>query len=189
MGLIPIDRMWERTEIARQDSDTTLFLTLLYFGEMVLKLVGAGFIAAVEDDRERHRFRQIHRLVRADGIGDWVAAVDDVLTGPAAQHLIEQARDEQSALTSKNGPDTWQHEAVRQMSACVTIADPAYDGKLPVKVDARRWLAMFVMLRNKTRGHGAVPSETFSLMSRSLEQSIKVFTDNFNLFRRPVAPH
>lgn len=68
--LLPLKRMWDRVELARSDSDTTLFLHLLYAGEMLTKLVTAGFISAIEDDRERHRYRLVHRLIRADGIGD-----------------------------------------------------------------------------------------------------------------------
>jgi|KBSSwiStaDraftv2_1062776.scaffolds.fasta_scaffold49775_4 hypothetical protein len=102
MGMIPIDRMWERVEIARQDSDTALFLALLYCGEMIVKIIAAGLVAAIRDDRERHRYRQAHKLIRVDGIGDWVSAVDDILTGPASQHLMEQAWEEQRELTGRN---------------------------------------------------------------------------------------
>ena len=37
--LIPLARMWERVEIARQDSDTALFLHLMYAAELLVKLV------------------------------------------------------------------------------------------------------------------------------------------------------
>lgn len=183
MGMMPIDKMWERVEITRQDSDTSLFLTLLYFGEMVVKIVGAGLVAAIEEDRERHRYRQAHRLVHADGIGEWASAVDDILTGPAAQHLNEQSREEQRELTSKNSTGTWQFEAVGLLHSCIRIIDPQYE-TLPIKVDGRRWLSLFAMLRNQTRGHGALHSETCSQICPSLEQSIRVFTEKFRLFKR-----
>ncbi len=38
---------------------------------------------------------------------DWVSAVDDILTGPASQHLTEQAWEEQRELTGRNTMDTW----------------------------------------------------------------------------------
>ncbi|MGB8848286.1 MAG: hypothetical protein WCC76_01100, partial [Candidatus Acidiferrales bacterium] len=69
MAFVPIERMRDRLEVARQDSDTALFLYLMYFGEMLLKLAASGLIAAVLDDRDRHRYRQTYRLVRADGLG------------------------------------------------------------------------------------------------------------------------
>jgi hypothetical protein len=186
MGMIPIDRMWERVEIARQDSDTSLFLSLLYCAEMILKIVAAGLVAAIEDDRERHRYRQAHRLVRADGIGDWASAVDDILTGPAAQHLVEEAREEQRELTSKNTMGTWQYDSVSSIHACICLIDPNCE-RLPAKVDGRRWLSLFATLRNKTRGHGAPPSELYCKLSPLLEKSIRTFADGFRLFKRPWA--
>jgi hypothetical protein len=68
---MPIDKMWERIEVAREDSDTSLFLHLMYLGEMVTKTIVAGLVAAIVDDRDRHRYRLLHRLVRADGLGEW----------------------------------------------------------------------------------------------------------------------
>jgi hypothetical protein len=186
MGMIPIDKMWERVEIARQDSDTSLFLTLLYFGEMVVKIVGAGLVAAIDDDRERHRYRQAHRLVRADGIGDWASTIDDVLSGPAAQYLNEQSRDEQRELTIKNDLSTWQFEAVTLLQDCICLIEPGCE-KLPKKIDGRRWLFLFAELRNQTRGHGALLSETCTNICTPLEQSIRIFTENFRLFQRPWA--
>jgi hypothetical protein len=71
MTLRPLDRMLLAVDAARGDSDVSLFMELLYLGEMTTKTVAAGVIAAVIDDRDRQRYRQLHRLVRADGLGDW----------------------------------------------------------------------------------------------------------------------
>ena len=153
---------------------------------MVVKITGAGLVAAIEDDRERHRYRQAHRLVRSDGVGEWASAVDDILIGPAAQHLNEQSRDEQRELTGKNAVGTWQFESVSLLHSCICMIEPEFD-KLPAKVDGRRWLSLFAALRNQTRGHGALHPETCSRICPSLEQSIRVFTESFRLFKRPWA--
>jgi len=141
MNMMPIDKMWDRVAVARQDSDTALYLSLLYCGEMVTKLAVAGMVAAIDDDRKRHRYAQIHRLVRADGLGDWSSVLDDVLTGPASQFLREPAREEQKELTSKNLPDTWQHEVVGLMHSCASRVDQDIEA-LPGKLDARRWFSL-----------------------------------------------
>src|SRR5271156_3887436 len=91
MAFIPFRLMKDRLEVAREESDTALFFHLLYFGEMLLKLTAAGLAAAIVDDRDRHRYRQVHRLVRADGLGEWSSAIDDILTGPTAQFLTPAA--------------------------------------------------------------------------------------------------
>jgi hypothetical protein len=186
MGMLPIDRMWERVNISRQDSDTALFLDLLYCGEMIVKIVSAGMIAAISDDRERHRYRQIHRLVRADGIGEWTAVIDDILIGPTSQHLLEQARTEQTELTSKNLAGTWQYEAVSLMHSCVCKVEPSFE-KLSSKIDGKRWFSLFSVLRNKTRGHGAPLTGLVGEICPMLERSLRIFVDNFSLFQRPWA--
>lgn len=53
---IPLNKMWERVELARDDSNTALFYDLLLLGEMLTKIVAAGLIAAIDNDRERHRY-------------------------------------------------------------------------------------------------------------------------------------
>ena len=61
--------------MAKQESDTALFFHLLYFGEMLVKLITAGLVAAISEDRERHKYRQLYRLVRADSIGEWSTSI------------------------------------------------------------------------------------------------------------------
>lgn len=102
MAFLPFDRMWERVEVARQDSDPSLFLHLMYFGEMLLKIVASGLVSAIQEDRDRHRYRQLHRLVRADSIGEWAAVIEDVLTGSASQFLTPAARSEQREQHGNN---------------------------------------------------------------------------------------
>lgn len=177
--------MWDRIEVDRQDSDTTLGLSLLYFGEMVIKTVGVGTAAAIQDDRERNRYRQMYRLVRADGIGEWASTIEDILTGPTLQNLSTSAKDERSQLFDRF-TSGWQFDATHLMHECVEIIEPSAE-KLPTKVDARRWLSDFARLRNATRGHGAAYSEMYSKICVPLEKSLRIFTENFRLFQRPWA--
>ena len=62
--------MLERVERAREDSDTSLFMDLMYYGELITKLTTVGLVSAILNDKERHRYRYLHKLVRADGIGE-----------------------------------------------------------------------------------------------------------------------
>jgi hypothetical protein len=186
MYFIPIDKMQERVGVAREDSDTSLFLNLLYLGEMLTKIVTAGLIAAIDDDRHRQRYRFAYGLVRADGLGDWSVAIDDILIGPAAQLLQPAAQDEQKELTQRCGPSTWQFEAITLLHRCLKLIEPTYDD-LPARIEGRRWFAIFATLRNKTRGHGAPPSDVCRSICPDLEKSIQMVIDNFNLFKRPWA--
>ena len=186
MSLIPIRLMKERIEVARQDSDTALFFHLLYFGEMILKLTAAGLVAAIGDDRDRHRYRQLYRLVRADGIGEWSTAIDDTLTGPTAQFLTLEARLEQKELTQRNQEGTWQYDSVYLMHRCLEEVEPGREN-MPGKIDGRRWYSLFAAFRNKTRGHGATQGALCSKLAPALERSINLIVDNFHLWRRPWA--
>ena len=97
MQFLPFRRMEERVGRAREDSDTSLFLDLMYYGELVTKMTTAAIVSAILNDKERQRYRLVHRLVRADGIGEWSEALDAALTGPASQFLQLQARVEQGS--------------------------------------------------------------------------------------------
>ena len=112
MTLRPIELMRDRIRRARSDSDTGFFHELLYAGEFIARLTTAAMISAVDDDRERHRYRLVHSLVRADGLGEWARALDDTVTGPASQHIVPSARDDRRVLTERVGPESWQHTAV-----------------------------------------------------------------------------
>jgi hypothetical protein len=186
MSYKPIERMLERVDRARNDSDTTLFYDLLHLGEMVTKTIAAGLIASVLDDRDRSRYQQMHRLVRASGIGEWVQSIDDVLIGPAARHLSAGIAPERTELTTKVGPGTWQHESVSELQACLLLIDPTAE-PLPVKFELRRWFGLFTRVRNKSRGHGAIPMAKCAEAAPRLEAAIRLVTDNHSLFSRPWA--
>lgn len=186
MPVLMFSRMWKQVDVARQDSDTNIFMNLLYFGEMLLKICAAGLIASILDDRERHRYSQLHRIVRANGLGEWATAIDDTLTGPASQHLTTSARTEQRELTQNCDKGTWQYESVRLLAICLKEVEKPIDD-LPSKVSARRWFSAFATLRNATRGHGVTQGKICSRIAPALGESIELITDNFNLFKRQWA--
>ena len=169
-----IARMVNRTEVARTESDTALFYDLLIAGELVLKLSVAGMTAAVADDRDRNRYGIEHRLVRADGLGEWARALEDLVTGPAAQHLAVAAYEERRELTQRwpRGDDAWQRQAVDLLEATCDDVDPSRQNTAPAKVSLVRWFDSFVWLRNRTRAHGAPTGGKCARAVETLEQSI-----------------
>lgn len=178
--------MRQRLEVAKQDSDTAFYFHLLYFGEMMAKTIVAAMVASIADDQDRSRYRQMHRLVRADGIGEWQAVLEEVLTGPSSQYLIEEARQEQKELTQKVSPGTWQYEACTLLDSCLRVMDKSREGLLS-KLDGKKWFVFFAELRNKTRAHGATSPALCSKLVPSLESSINLLASNFSLFRREWA--
>lgn len=178
--------MEQRKDDGRHDSDVTLFFELLYFGEFCVKLTALGLAAAIRDDLDRSRYRQLHRLVRADGLGDWASVIQDTLNGPPSQSLDLQAQLEQRELNQAVGAGTWQHSAVTELVGVLDdlgiSIDPVRD-----RVKGLVWFDLFARLRNATRAHGAYTPGNLARVCERLEQSITTLIDNFSLFSRPWA--
>ena len=178
--------MWERVERSRQDGDTAFFMELLYLGELVTKLAVSGVLSGVADDRERHRYRQLHRLVRADGLGGWPEVLDEILTGPTSLHLVPGAREAQKQMNERVDRSSWQHEAVSLVHRTLVDLGVKTDD-VGIKVDLQKWFVRFAALRNRTRGHGAVSAAEAGRLYLHLEPSLRLITDRLLVFQRPWA--
>lgn len=178
----PIRRLVDRVTRAEQESDTAHFFSLLYLGEFLCKLTVVGLLAALEEDDNRAKYRLEYELVRADGVGDWVAALDTILVGPPSQNLIRDFRDEQRELTERLAQGAgWQSEAAQLLHNVCILLDREYS-ELPAKVSVRRMFQDFAWLRNKTRGHGA-PTERFCAASAPiLKQALYLYKDSYSMF-------
>ncbi len=187
MPFIPIQKMMERVE-KNKDYDSQLFLELLYAGEFIIKTTVAAFVASIEDDRDNHRYRYLHTLVRADGIGEWAKTISEIWTGTASQHLSSELFDDRRVFTERFGRGSWQYEAVETLQEVLAgvyhDAEPMAKGG---KISLRTWFTKFVELRNKTRGHGATTPATCAKLVPKLQKSIKLLVDNHPLFIRPWA--
>jgi len=184
--LVPLQRALERIERAKADSDTTLFFELLYLGEFVLKLVTAGFVAGIDDDRDAHRYRLVHKLVRADGIGEWSQSLDDVLSGPASQFLVIEAKEDRRVFTERHSKEAWQYAVVADLleaSKCFGVESEVARDKLAL----RSWFDLFPELRNKTRGHGAPKTSACAKAVGPLERSLATIINHCPVFLRQWA--
>jgi hypothetical protein len=142
--------------------------------------------AAISEDKDRNRYRLEHSLVRSDGLGDWGRAIEDLLSGPASQYLLTDARSEQTELTRLCREGDWQYDSVVALKAvldCMSIESET----VPTKTDMKRWFRLFATLRNKTRAHGATQSSKTGKASEYLEKSLVLFYQHFSLFQRPWA--
>jgi hypothetical protein len=181
-----IDQVLQRVQDAKADSDFNYFFSLLVAGEALFKTIALGMIAALEDDKDRNRYRLEHLLARADGLGDWGRVLEDALSGPASQYLVVDARTEQAELARICSPGDWQYEAVASLKAALNaLGIDAED--VPAKSDLKRWFRLFATLRNKTRGHGAMQPSKAGLGAADLHASIECICQNLSLLRRPWA--
>lgn len=181
-----IEQLIQRVTNDKADSDFTYFFSLLLAGEALAKTVILGMASAIEEDKDRNRYRLEHSLVKSDGLGDWSRAIDDLLSGTASQYLLADARPEQAELTRLCKAGDWQYEAVILLKAsldCLGISSE----DVPVRTDMKRWFRLFTILRNKTRAHGATQFSKTGIAADNLERSINLFYENFSLFKRPWA--
>ena len=158
-----IEHVLKRVERGKLESDFTYFVDLMLAMEALAKTMVLGVIAAVGDDKDRHRYRLEHQLVKADGMGDWGKAIEDALVGTASQYLILEARKEQIELTKHCGHGEWQFDATMALKKALEILEIASED-VPIKSDMRRWFRLFATLRNKARAHGAPLPQKASLV-------------------------
>ena len=191
MNFRPLDKMWDHVEIQKESSDAAYFNALMYMGEMFTKITVAAMISAVNDGRERHQYQLRSTLVRSEsgGLGSWRQILDKILTGVPAQHLVEDVKGEGkelNQLTARTKSDEWQFVSVSHLYDCLSIVEPSTE-LAPKRIQGKTWFSQFTELRNRTRGHGAVSAGNISRMCPYLNASIRTFSENFALFRRPWA--
>lgn len=178
--------MNERIERDKDDSDSSLFFALLYGGEFLTKLVTAVVVAGILDDPDRQRYRIEHRLVRTSGLGDWSNTIPEVFSGPEAALLDEQVLSFRNEITMKVADGDWRYVACRQLSETLAAANVQFDG-FPQKVSLLFWFRNICLLRNKTKGHGAINQQALSAACQPLEQSYHLLVDHMTCFQKPWA--
>ena len=181
-----MQRLSDRAETDKSESDFTYFFALLLTSEAIGKIIVLGMLAAVEDDTEANHYRLTHKLVRTNGLGDWSDAMQDILSGPASQFLVPEAHIERQQLTQRSKSGDWQYKAVSSLKAALNSlsidAEP-----LGARTNMTQWFRLFATLRNKTRGHGATRPTDCGEAASHLLQSIHTIREHFHLFRRPWA--
>lgn len=186
MDFVPFLRMEQRLARDLDESDANYWWSLLYYGELITKVIAAGLVTSIGDDPDRLRYTQVYRLVRASGIGDWAQAIEEVVTGPPAQFLVPLAQESARAVTQKVGTETWQHKAVMSLAEVAVQFDSSVEPP-PSRPALRQWFAMFARLRNKTRGHGAVLGSVLGGACPKLRESLDLVAGNYPLLMLPWA--
>lgn len=179
-----LSQIVERMDLAKEDSDTAYFISLLCYGEALLKTLTAAMIAGIGDDHDRNRYRLEHSLIRASGVGDWGRALDDCLIGTASQFLLPEARSDRNELTRKVGRGEWQYDATAALKETLNSLDILSE-EVPTKTSFQRWALLFATLRNKTRGHGALVADKCSAAGQILRESLSLVGENAGVLGRP----
>jgi hypothetical protein len=177
-----LSRMHTRVARAAEDSDTALFYDLLMEGECVLKLITCATLALLEEDASRSIYRLKHRLVRADGLGEWTTVLREAVKGPAARLVVSGGTDHLKQLSQSVGKDSWQHAAVSRLDEALRILNVAHD-PVPQVTDLLRWFELFTQLRNATRAHGATQPATCARLAVPVRESLRQLEQQFSLLQ------
>lgn len=185
--MLILEKMRDRVKRDAAESDIAGYPTKLLYLELTLKLTVCALVAAIQRDKEGHQYRQLFDLVRADGLGDWVRAADEILSGPTSAYLYAGARSEQRELTHNVGKDSWQHECCRLMNRALTEIGESPE-ELPDKIQGRRWLSLAAQFRNSSiRGHGVDTQAQMLAVGKLVQRSADAFSKNFGAFKHQWA--
>ncbi|MEH6501200.1 MAG: NB-ARC domain-containing protein [Pseudoalteromonas distincta] len=173
----PVDLMMQRVCRNGSESDVARFWELTYAGEFLTRITAATIVSCIDNSRDRDRYGLEHRLVRADGLGEWVQVMENALTGPPASHLNMDAHELKSELLARSEEGTWIFDAVMELQE---VLSGAYDPNIKIKEkpSIRLWFNMFVQLRNKAKGHGAPSPAKLSGCVESMDKSIRLMVEN-----------
>ena len=186
-GLEPIDRMLVRIKVEGAESPSVKFDLLVSLGEYAMKLTTSALLGAIEDERDGHRYRLEHSLVRANASGAWESALTEVLTGPPNQFLLQSAWEDAEEIsgTIATNEGRWQAAALRGLVALCRTIDPALP-ELPRRTNLLTWFRHSVWLRNQ-RAHRPLSAEARAKLVVELAEATYPLTENLGVFRRPWA--
>lgn len=184
-SFVPFARMKDRLSRAANDSDTTHFYDLILAGELILKVTVAGLIASIRRDPAAHRYRLEAGLVRADGLGEWLSALDETLIGPASEYTAEGAQEARRQLTETVVPPDWRKGVLDDIEVAASVISSVRPGYR--RAQLRQFFHTLVWIRNKTRGHGAPDLEAAARMAQPLSSAIGAMMDQLLIAQWPWA--
>ncbi|MFT5548948.1 MAG: hypothetical protein ACI9CO_000865 [Candidatus Azotimanducaceae bacterium] len=183
---ILLQKLISKVDNAKEDSDFTYFFNLLVYGEALAKIIVLSVTSCLNQDKDRHQYRVLHNLVRANGIGEWGKELDELLSGTASQFFDSNFRMYQSEMNKNCNEEEWQYYAVSEIAKALT--ELGIEVQLPQgKRALKTWFKLFAEIRNKTRGHGATSSTKAANAAQFLRNSIETIEQNLSLLRIPCA--
>lgn len=173
-----------REEICSNENYTNCFLQIMSYGEKTIKVIILGFIASINEGVHRQRNSLERSALKATGLGTWVELIDRINeTSPLMRSV---ALVEFQELLDEHGKNTWQYIAVSHLNDALNIVLNR-ESNLRRRVTMKQWFDLFVQLRNKTRGHGDIPSAMQEAIAEKIFESIELIRNNLSVLKRQWA--
>lgn len=177
-----LEKIWDRINLDKQDSELSYFNSLMYLGEVITKTTCLFMLSGLSETQKNYKYNQLYKLVRANGIGDWSSSLDELLTGPSSQEIKIEYNKFSKELNDKTSKNDWQNIAVTSLLKCLKTIGQDPDVRAN-KLQLKTWFGYFAALRNKTRGHGAITINMAAELNKNLAPSIKNICDQFSPFK------
>lgn len=140
---------------------------LMIIGEALVKITCLGLLTGL-DQEDRDRYALEYQLIRANDLKRWESAIDDLVSGPAAQHIAAEMTEHALTLGEISAEGSW----ITLVNDSIRIALNRFDTRyLPLRAPTRGmgWISDFTILRNKTRAHDALPPDWRSTVTSRFE--------------------
>jgi energy-coupling factor transporter ATP-binding protein EcfA2 len=183
-GLI-LEKIERRVAADREEGDIAYFNALLFELEFLIKLTTSSVIACLGDDTDRSKYSLEYEIVRANSIGTWVEILNKALTGPSAQFFNTETGDIARDLTERVSEGDWRYESVYNLSQAAFRLN--LDGKIGNRVALRQFFEFSVVIRNRTRGHGAMTASECGEIAPLIQNAITKVTQNLKIFNHEWA--
>lgn len=174
----PLELIKKRVKHSKEESDSIYFDELLLYGEFLTKLIAIQIVAAIIPDKERTQYKYEYKLVRGNAIGIFAEAIDEIIINHTDKVHRDFALNEIRQLSEKTKDGDWQYKSVKLLNTLANNLNIKLQ-TLPTKVSLRRWFSDFTVLRNKSKGHGALKPSIRALNVSLLEESISLIQQEY----------
>lgn len=156
------------------------FLLATYLAEAAIKSIGLTAYAALEASAPAEAYKLAHIFVRADGLGDWETAIREATGPPVSAAIAPDFQDFVSWAAqsrAKSGNEGYE-ASLNELGRILGLLGVPMTEK-PRKPTMRDLIGALVVIRNKTKAHGAVGADFFADATPGYERAIEyLLTDN-----------
>lgn len=173
-----------RLRLEGVDNGSDSFLHASYVAEAALKLVVVSFHAALSANDEERAYEIGYRLIRANGLGQWEQALRRVTSLPHVGSLPRSTNQLTEWVTKRRSRQGsgWFSDALNSLVSVVDcIGDVGLS--LPQNPSVEDLVHGLVLIRNKTKAHGAYGADFFARVNTSYINAVSEFVESCPLFQ------
>jgi hypothetical protein len=178
-------RVAARMKLAGQDASGDTFLLTSYLFEASLKTIAIALWSGLRTSSADNAYTVAYRLVRADGLGEWEDAIQQMSSQPLAGYLQPVFQPTLNWLTQKRKPptDDWFIVAINASDKVISLLGLEQDGDTSRPRTMRHLFKSLVLIRNKTKAHGAVGPEFFQAANPPYLRAVSAIVMRCPLFK------